>query len=296
LARITAAPGPPAARGLVLQLSELTLGRPYHAALCRMTARHTTVTRHTHQDFYELFFVLSGRGEHRLSVAGQALGAGDLVLVRPADSHYLVALPPAGLEWINVAVPAATWLGVLDVAAVVSANDLNRASLPPLVSTSGEDARGLEASFREALARYARAPGRLDLMRFILEVLEVLAGEAEPGEGSLVPPWLARACAAMSREENLPGGVRRLGDLAGVSPGHLCRTMREYYAMTPTEFVTALRLRHAEVLLATTSEPLTSIAYRCGFSSPSYFSKCFHATQGVSPRDFRRRARQAVLP
>jgi len=87
-----------------------------------------------------------------------------------------------------------------------------------------------------------------------------------------------------------------LGDLAGVSPGHLCRTMREYYAMTPTEFVTALRLRHAEVLLATTSEPLTSIAYRCGFSSPSYFSKCFHATQGVSPRDFRRRARQAVLP
>jgi AraC family cel operon transcriptional repressor len=284
------------AEGLVLQLGELTLGRPYHAALCRVSARHTTVTLHTHQDFYELFFVLSGRGEHRLSSGYQALRGGDLVLVRPTDWHYLVGLPPVGLEWINVAVPVATWLGVLDMAAVVSANDLNRAQLPRLVSTSGEDARRLESSFREALARYALTPGRLDLMRFILEVLEVLAGEAEPREGSLVPAWLVRACTAMSREENLQGGVRRLGDLAGVSAGHLCRTMRAYYAMTPTAFVTDLRLRRAEMLLATTSESLTAIAYRCGFSSPSYFSKCFRSTQGVSPRDFRRRVRQAVLP
>lgn len=281
---------------MVLQWSELTLGRPYHAALCRVSARLTTVTLHTHQDFYELFLVLSGRGEHRLSAGCQPLRGGDLVLVRPTDWHYLVGLPPVGLEWINVAVPVATWLGVLDMAAVVSANDLNRAPLPRLVHTSGEDARRLESSFRGALARYALAPGRLDLLRFILEVLEVLADEAEPREGSLVPDWLARACMAMSQEENLQGGVRRLGDLAGVSAGHLCRMMQAHYAMTPTAFVTDLRLRHAEVLLATTSESLTSIAYRCGFSSPSYFSRCFHSTQGMAPRDFRRRARQAVLP
>jgi AraC-like DNA-binding protein len=185
-------------------------------ALCRLGPRHSATSFHTHQDFYELFFVLSGRGQHRLSVAAQALSAGDLVLVRPADWHDLVGLPPTGLEWINVAVPAATWRGLLDMAGVVSADDLNRERLPTL---------------------------------------------------------------------------------AGVSAGHLCRTIRAHYGMTPTSFVADLRLRHAEMLLATTtSSSLTDISYRCGFSCPSYFSKSFRSSRGESPRDFRHRAREAVLP
>jgi AraC family cel operon transcriptional repressor len=280
--------------GPVLQLSEFTLGRPYHAALCRLGPRHSATSFHTHQDFYELFYVLSGRGQHRLSVGTQALSAGDLVLVRPTDWHDLVGLPPAGLEWINVAVPVATWRGLLDMAGVVSADDLNRDRLPALVSVSGAEARRLESSFRETLARYHLVADRIDLMRFIVEVLALL--RAKPGEGSLLPDWLARACTAMGSEDNLKGGVRRLGELAGVSAGHLCRTIRAHYGMTPTSFVAGLRLRHAEMLLATTSASLTEISYRCGFSSPSYFSKSFRSSRDESPRDFRYRAREAVLP
>lgn len=280
--------------GPVLQLSEFTLGRPYHAALCRLGPRSSATLFHTHQDFYELFYVLSGGGQHRLSTGAQALSAGDLVLVRPTDWHDLVGLPPAGLEWINVAVPAATWRGLLDMAGVVSADDLNRDRLPTQVSVSGPDARRLEASFRETLARYHLVPDRIDLMRFIVEVLALL--RAKPGEGSLLPGWLALACTAMGNEENLKGGVRRLGELAGVSAGHLCRTMRAHYGVTPTAFVADLRLRHAEMLLATTSASLTEISYQCGFASPSYFSKSFRANRGESPRDFRYRAREAVLP
>ncbi len=280
--------------GPVLHLSEFTLGRPYHAALMRLGPRHSATSFHTHQDFYELFYVLSGRGEHRLSVGAQALNAGDLVLVRPTDWHDLAGRPPTGLEWINVAVPAATWRGLLDLAGVVSADDLNRDRLPTLVSVSGADARRLESSFRETLARYYLVADRIDLMRFIVEVLALL--RAKPGDGSLRPDWLGRACTAMGDEDNLKGGVRRLGELAGVSAGHLCRTARAHYGMTPTALVADLRLRHAEMLLATTSASLTEISYRCGFSSPSYFSKSFRSSRGVSPRDFRYRAREAVLP
>jgi AraC family cel operon transcriptional repressor len=72
--------------------------------------------------------------------------------------------------------------------------------------------------------------------------------------------------------------------------------MRRYYGTTATTFVADLRLRHAEVLLATTSMSLTEIARRSGFASPSYFSKSFQASQRVSPREFRKRTRKAVLP
>jgi AraC-like DNA-binding protein/mannose-6-phosphate isomerase-like protein (cupin superfamily) len=279
----------------VLRLSEFTLGRPYHAALCHLTSRGITTSVHSHQDFYELFFVLRGQGEQRTPFGSDPLEAGDLVLVRPGDNHYLVGTTAAGLEWINIAVPMAAWRGMLDLAEVGSGSEWDKGRSPRRVVLSGDAKRRAESSFRHALAVFAREPRRFDLLRFMIEVLEVLA-EPTMAPESLRPAWLVGACGAMGSEENLQGGVRRLVHLAGVSPGHLCHSMRRYYSTTATEFVADLRVRHAEMLLATTSISLTEIARRSGFATPSYFSKTFQRTQGVSPREFRKRTRSAVLP
>jgi AraC-like DNA-binding protein/mannose-6-phosphate isomerase-like protein (cupin superfamily) len=278
----------------VLRMSEFTLGRPYHAALC-VASRDITTSVHSHQDFYELFFVLRGQGEHKTPFGCDRLEPGDLVLVRPGDNHYLVGATPAGLEWINVVVPVAAWRGMLDLAEIGSGSDWDRSRLPKRVTLSGEPRAKAELSFRQALAVFAAQPRRFDLLRFLLEVLELLA-EPTDSSDNLRPSWLVAACGAMRLEENLQGGVRKLAQLAGVSPGHLCHSMRRYYGTTATTFVADLRVRHAEMLLATTSVSVTDIARRSGFASLSYFSKSFHATQGVSPREFRQQTRRAVLP
>ncbi len=279
----------------VLRLSEFTLGRPYHAALVRLASRGITTSAHSHQDFYELFYVLRGQGEQRTPFGCDPLHPGDLVLVRPGDNHYLVGVTPAGLEWINIAVPMAAWRGMLDLAEVGSGGDWDTCRLPKRVELSGDAKAKAEQAFRQALEVFAGRPRRSDLLRFMLEVLELLVEPSAPSEG-LRPAWLVAACGAMGVEENLRGGVRRLAQLAGVSSGHLCHSMRRYYGTTATTFVADLRVRHAEMLLATTSVSVTDIARRSGFSSLSYFSKSFQATQGVSPREFRKRTRKAVLP
>jgi AraC-like DNA-binding protein/mannose-6-phosphate isomerase-like protein (cupin superfamily) len=279
----------------VLRLSEFTLGRPYHAALCRLASRDVTTSVHSHQDFYELFFVLSGQGEHKTPFGCDSLEPGDLVLVRPGDHHYLVGVTSAGLEWINIAVPVAAWRGMLDLAEVGSGSEWDKSRVPKRVALSGDAKDAAERSFRKALEVFAGRPRRSDLLRFLLEVVELLAVPAESSD-SLRPAWLVAACGAMGLEENLKGGVSRLAQLAGVSAGHLCHSMHRYYGMTATTFVADLRLRHAEMLLATTSVSVTEIARRSGFASLSYFSKSFQATQGVPPREFRKRARKAVLP
>ena len=122
----------------VLRLSEFTLGRPYHAALCRLTSRGITTSVHSHQDFYELFFVLSGQGEQRTPFGSDPLEAGDLVLVRPGDNHYLVGTTAAGLEWINIAVPVAVWRGMLDLAEVGSGSEWDKGRSPMRVALSGD--------------------------------------------------------------------------------------------------------------------------------------------------------------
>jgi AraC-like DNA-binding protein len=279
----------------VLRLSEFTLGRPYHAALCRLASRDVTTSVHSHQDFYELFFVLSGQGEHKTPCGSDSLEPGDLVLVRPGDHHYLAGVTPAGLEWINIAVPVAAWRGMLDLAEIGSGSEWDKSRLPRKVGLSADAKVAAERSFRRALEVFAGSPRRSDLLRFLLEVIELLAEPPGSADG-LRPAWLVAACGAMGLEENLQGGVRKLAELAGVSSGHLCHSMRRYYGTTATTFVADLRLRHAEMLLATTSDSVTEIARRSGFASLSYFSKAFQASQRVSPREFRKRTRKAVLP
>ncbi len=218
--------------------------------------------------------------------------AGDLVLVRPTDFHYIVGSPGSGVECINIALPSEVWEGMLDVAEVAAAGDWLKSQLPRLMRLPVDAANRAESVFRGAVERYTLVQDRLDLLRLVLDVLELLTDPSEVGQGSLRPSWLVRACTAMSREENLRGGVPRLVELAGVSHGHLCHAMHDYSGTTPTALVSELRLRHAETLICTTSLSLTEIASRCGFASLSYFSKVFRSAHHASPREFRRLARK----
>jgi transcriptional regulator GlxA family with amidase domain len=136
----------------------------------------------------------------------------------------------------------------------------------------------------------------LDLVRFWSDAWELLADAPDAYADAGRPEWLTRACLAMRREANLRGGVPRLLELASVSPAHLSRSMRLHNGVTPTQFVASLRLEHAATLLAAGSATVTEIAYRCGFSSQSYFTRCFRDAHGLSPRTFRQQARRAFVP
>jgi AraC-like DNA-binding protein len=147
---------------------------------------------------------------------------------------------------------------------------------------------------RLALDRFHDSPTTLDLVRFWTEVIPLLPKAAAASSGA--PGWLAATCAAMRQEEHLREGVPRMLALASVSAAHLSRTMRRHYRTTPTAFVAELRMRHAATLLATTDDSVTEIAERCGFGSPSYFTRCFHQVHQAAPREYRHQARRAFVP
>lgn len=57
--------------------------------------------------------------------------------------------------------------------------------------------------------------------------------------------------------------------------------------MPPGEYIRLIRLNHAKKLLRQTDLTITEIAYQCGFSSQSLFSRTFSAKEGVSPSVYR---------
>jgi AraC-like DNA-binding protein/mannose-6-phosphate isomerase-like protein (cupin superfamily) len=279
----------------VLRFEAHAFGRPFHAARVRIAARARDSELHTHADFHEIMGVVAGQGEHLLETGTQPLQAGDVVLVRPRDSHAIRGLVPGGLEFVNIAFPSSAWHAFLDLTRTNSTGSWDAARHP--VTFRPADREAVTGVFEMALRRFQAEPAEFDLVRFWIDLLPLVSPEQLPAQaGVKAPTWLTRACAAMRAEDNLRAGVRRLQELAGVSPAHLSRSLRAAYGMTPTDFVADLRLERAASLLAATSDPVAEIATRCGFASQSYFTRCFTAAHQLSPRAFRYQAQRAFVP
>jgi AraC family transcriptional regulator len=85
-----------------------------------------------------------------------------------------------------------------------------------------------------------------------------------------------------------------LDTLAGVaimSKYHFLRTFRHTVGMTPHQFVLSVRMRRAAVRLATSFEPVSTIAFETGFGDLSTFNGRFRDVFGMSPTAYRNRER-----
>lgn len=275
---------------LLLRYRDFAPGWPFHAALVAIQpGQRDQVRLHKHADFHEVVLVTEGHGTHRVAGAATPLRRGDLVLVRPHDEHEFTG----SLSFINIAFPTEQWRVFTDIAGVASARDWDLQENPPVVHDTTDR---LLDPFAAALAVYAKGPPRpLNAIRLWTAALDCLE-QAAGADHDARPGWLVQACASFASEDNLRAGLPRLLQLAAVSHGHLARSMATFYGSTPVEFVNERRLAHASVLLTTTTEPVGTIALRCGFTSQSYFGRCFRRRYACTPREYRLRARQAVVP
>lgn len=69
----------------------------------------------------------------------------------------------------------------------------------------------------------------------------------------------------------------------------LYRKIKSLTNYSPNELVRIARLRKASFLLASTEMTIAEITYEVGFTSPSYFTKCYKEYFGESPTDFLKR-------
>lgn len=80
--------------------------------------------------------------------------------------------------------------------------------------------------------------------------------------------------------------VNKLASLMNMSRATLYRKVKESLKVTPNDFIRVVRLKKAAELLRQKEYRINEIAYITGFSSSSYFSRCFYRQYGVLPKDF----------
>jgi AraC family transcriptional regulator len=128
------------------------------------------------------------------------------------------------------------------------------------------------------MARYGRA--RLG---------KVQEDAAEQG----LAPWQLRRIRERV-QASLEIGYPDLGELArlcGISESHLMRTFKASTGWQVHKYIAEERLTAAKMLLAQDALGLKEIAARLGFGSSAYFATAFRRMTGMTPTEFRRRAR-----
>lgn len=80
-------------------------------------------------------------------------------------------------------------------------------------------------------------------------------------------------------------GVEQLGNELNMSRSQLHRKLTALLGQGPNQFIRTFRLQRAHDLLRQNSATTAEIAYQVGFSSPSYFTKCFHEQYGYTPSE-----------
>ena len=83
--------------------------------------------------------------------------------------------------------------------------------------------------------------------------------------------------------------VEDLGKDMGLSRVQLYRKIKSLTNYSPNELLRIARLKKAASLLASSEKTISEITYEVGFTSPSYFTKCYKDYFGESPTDFLKR-------
>ena len=85
-------------------------------------------------------------------------------------------------------------------------------------------------------------------------------------------------------------GVKELADQSGISQYSLSRRLYSITRKTINQFIRETRLNKALEMLQNEEVTASEVAYKVGFSSPTYFNKCFHEFFGYPPGKVKRPA------
>lgn len=121
-----------------------------------------------------------------------------------------------------------------------------------------------------------------------LEVIAQLMQTDKGGKQDATPVYARFVEVIEQQLGNSSLQIDGIGRQLNMSRVQLYRRLKAETGMTPNELLRIYRLTKAVKMLTATDLTIAEIAYRVGFSSPGYFSRCFREQFHKLPQDFRK--------
>lgn len=99
---------------------------------------------------------------------------------------------------------------------------------------------------------------------------------------------ISRALTYMDAHYSEPVSLDEIAAHASLSKYYFSRQFQNEVGLTPWEYLTRARMRHAMQMLSDGGQSIESIAYACGYAGSSHFCRAFKKETGFSPAFFRK--------
>ncbi|MNI02528.1 HTH-type transcriptional activator Btr [compost metagenome] len=241
------------------------------------------------QDIYDhwtMFAVEEGRFHYRIEGHAGEAGHGDVVICPPLTWFGREVIEPLSFHFFHFSLE-----GEVDH---VNRNEALFRSYKHVV----EDTQRLSSTYRlfHLLEKGGAERYAAGMQHLLNDLLFQLGTESQMREYNRVDvrvedTVMQGAMTWMREHAYSPLSLRELAFDLHMTPVQLTRRFRSAFGLTPSDYVTNLRLQRAGLLLEETSLTLERIAQQCGYENGFYLSRVFHKKKGMSPSHYRKMKR-----
>lgn len=245
-----------------------------------------------YHNYYEVFYLLSGKCRFLLKDHLYTLEKGDLVFINPGELHHSLYYPDITCEIIAIYFKKDFLLPELF-------SHMPQPSVLPQQSFMGTVPTLYQEELHTLLTKMLSENTQIDnhsssfMTCYLHELLLLLSrhsvmSEAEPELVNAKDADIMAATKYIYRNFQKPLTLNNVADIVGLSPTYFSRKFKQLTGMGFKEYLNYIRLKHASAALLTTDNSITDIALEYGFSDSNYFKDLFKKEYGKSPREYRK--------
>lgn len=253
---------------------------------------------HCHS-YYELFYLAAGNCRMFLDHSIYYVVPGDVVLIEPKRLHRTVYEASPVTERVAVCFSGKV-LREMEVlcgeAAVRDAASTFKTGVLP------EHIPYVEELFRRMEAEEARKDGYSELLKsaYLMELLAFLernrrAAPDLPQKLNETEEAIQKAAGYMYYHYSEPLTLEKMADMVHMSPTYFSKKFRRVAGLGFKEYLSHIRVEAAARRLLEGGETVTEVAMACGYSDGNYFGDAFRKAKGLSPNQYRKKARNQTF-
>lgn len=231
---------------------------------------------------YLIHYVLSGKGMFRFGDKEYMLEAGYGFLIQPEELAFYQA--DEADPWTYV------WVGFGGSEAENYLNAMGLSARHPVFACGQSEelyaaVRDMMEHNTSGMANDLRRNGQLGVFLSIIAEGADVVEKPEQDKGN---EYVKKAVSFIQSNYCNPIRVTDVAGYVCINRSYLYTLFHKYLGMSPQQFLTAFRIGKAKELLESTSYPIESIAFSCGYSDALVFTKAFRHMRGMSPSAYRR--------
>lgn len=235
---------------------------------------------HTHE-FYELLYFESGKGVYRVEGTPYTLQKGDIIIVRPAEAHYIDISESKPYSRISIAFNPKVFAEIDPSRKLLVPFDNRKIGTYNCYHNDNFKSDIYDIYIKNIICGDSNL--RLRILTNLLPLLNEIYEAFDDITATEINKTLdSRIINYINRHISESITLDDICDRFYISKTHLCRIFKKATASTVGEYITVKRLVMARQLILSGNPP-TKVYLKCGFKDYSVFYRAYKKKYGDSP-------------